>query len=150
VVAFLEPNDVSSAVLVGVVGASVGGKVGEREIRILIPLKQPLAVGTGRAVVDYEHKLLGGVTTRIRSWYLRASANVTSDTVFKLYQNGAAVGGAQVTMASGTRETAVDDFTAEVALADGDYLDVEEVSGSVQDIAVDCCVLGDEDVVAAV
>ena len=125
------------------------GKIGERIFRVCLPLKQPLAVGTGRAIVDYEHKLLGSATTRIRSWYLRSSTNVTSNTVFKLYRNGVVVTGAEVTMSSGTRETAVDAFT-EVTLADGDYLDVEEVSGSVQDIALDAYVFGDEDVMDAV
>jgi hypothetical protein len=107
-------------------------------------------VGTGRAVVDYEHKLLGSVTTRIRSWYVRLASNVGSDTVFKLYRNGSAIAGAQVTVSSGTRESAVDAFDAEITLADGDYLDVEEVSGSTEDIACDVYVLGDEDVMAAV
>jgi hypothetical protein len=126
------------------------GKIGERMFRIDLALKSPLAVGTLRAEDDYEHKLLGSVTTRIRACYARARSNLGTSTTFKLHRNGTAITGSDMLISAATRESSVISFT-EVALADGDYLDVEEAAGgSTESIAADVYVLGDEDVVAAV
>jgi len=126
------------------------GKIGERMFRIDLALKSPLAVGTLRAEDDYEHKLLGSVTTRIRACYARARSNLGTSTTFKLHRNGTAITGSDMLISAATRESSVISFT-EVTLADGDYLDVEEAAGgSTESIAVDVYVLGDEDVMASV
>ena len=127
------------------------GTIGERQVEIVIPLKKALPGATNNATLDddYLYKKPYNVARRINKWYIRFESNLAAEAIFELRKNGTVLAGSSITIAASARDAAIDSFT-EVALADGDSLEVFQTGGDAENVGGRATVYGDEDIVAVV
>lgn len=127
------------------------GKVGERQVEILIPLSDPLPAATNNATQDddYLYKKPYNAARRINKWYVRFESVLAAAATFELRKNGTLITGASIAISASARDAAVDSFT-ETILADGDYLEVWQTVGNAEAIGGRAYIYGDEDVMSAI